>query len=216
MEFRNQNTIFNPENQISNIHIVGCGSTGSFIALNLAKMGIESIKVTDFDKVEEHNIPNQFYREEDIGFSKVDALQDIIVRFTGTSIEIEEKKIDEDYQFDLNLDTIIIVCVDNIETRKLIYKKIKEFPVILIDTRLGGEGYQIYSIGLTNQADKDFYEKVLDKPTKDAPCGQKAIIFCILSLAAEVCRIIKCIDKKEDYPKILKREMEQYRFIKDL
>ena len=43
------------------IHIIGCGATGSWVALMLAKMGISNITCWDFDKVEEHNLPNQFF-----------------------------------------------------------------------------------------------------------------------------------------------------------
>ena len=78
MDFTRQNRILNPDECYSNIHIIGAGSTGSFIALNLAKMGMKNIIVYDFDKVEEPNIPNQFYRIKDVGKYKVTALKQII------------------------------------------------------------------------------------------------------------------------------------------
>ena len=71
MKFTRQERIFNPNNQLSKITIIGVGCTGSFITLNLAKLGFNNINIIDFDKVEEENIPNQFYREKDIGKPKV-------------------------------------------------------------------------------------------------------------------------------------------------
>ena len=67
MDFSRQNRIFNPDQSKINVTILGAGSTGSFIAFVLAKMGIKEIKVVDFDKVEAHNIPNQYYRLKDVG-----------------------------------------------------------------------------------------------------------------------------------------------------
>lgn len=216
MEFIKQNQIYNPEEQKAEIIIVGCGSTGSFTALTLAKMGISNIKVIDFDKIEEHNIPNQFFRLSDVGKLKTEALKEIIKDFTGTEIEIENVKIDKDFEFDIGLESILICCVDNIETRKLIMEKIKGFPIKFIDTRFGGEGYSIHLVDLMEDEEVEKFEKSLKLPLKETGCGEKGIIYTILSLASEVCNIVKKIEKGENTPKILRRELATYRFICDL
>lgn len=213
MDFTSQNSIYNPENQKLKIVVIGCGSTGSFLALTLAKMGLNKIKVIDYDKVEAKNIPNQFFRNQDIGKYKVDALKEIIRDFTDTEIQTENIKIEEDYNFDLDLNTLFIFCLDNMEGRKLIYEKLKDFPVRLIDTRFGSEGFSIHTIDLGNEEEKEIYEKSLDLQIMETPCGQKGVIYSILSLASEVCNIVKNIDSDEDFVKLLKREMKQYRFI---
>lgn len=213
MEFTRQYNIYNPENTNLDVTIIGAGSTGSFTALNLAKMGISKIKVIDFDIVEAHNLPNQFYRTQDINKPKVEALKEIIKDFTEVEIEAENLEIKEDYDFDINLNSLIIMCVDSIEVRKLIYDKIKDFPIKLIDTRFGGEGYSIHVVDLNNDEEKLKFEKSLEGEIKETPCGEKGIIYTILSLASEVCNIVKKMDTSEDYPKILRREMKVYRFI---
>lgn len=216
MDFRRQKQIFNPEEQKLNIFIVGAGSTGSFIALTLAKLGFENINVIDYDKVEKHNIPNQFYRSQDIDEHKVVALQNIIEDFTDVEIGVFDEKINEKSELDyLDLNSLVVLCVDNIKTRKLIYNKIKEMPVKLIDTRFGGEGYQIYSIDLSKEEDKKFYEKTLISEIKSAPCGEKSVIYTILSLASECCNIIKKMDKRENYPRTLKRELKTYTILQN-
>ena len=68
------------------INIIGVGAVGSFAALALAKMGFKNIKVFDDDKVEEHNISNQFYKLADIGKLKVDALAGMIKEFEDINI----------------------------------------------------------------------------------------------------------------------------------
>lgn len=216
MDFTRQKEIFNPEEQELNIFIVGAGSTGSFIALTLAKLGFENINVIDFDKVEAHNIPNQFYRSEDIGEHKVVALQNIIEDFTGLEIGVFDEKINEKSELDyLDLDSLVVLCVDNMKTRKIIYEKIKDYPIKLIDTRFGGEGYQIYSIDLEKEEDKEFYEKTLKSEIKEAPCGEKSVIYTILSLASECSNIVKKMDKKENYPRTLKRELKTYTILQN-
>lgn len=213
LEFTRQNKIFNPKEQKNKIVIIGAGSTGSFITLNLAKLGFEKIKVIDFDKVESANIPNQFYREKDVGELKVVALQEIVKDFTGTKIETETIKIDKDYNFNVDLDTIVIFCLDNIPTRKVIFEKLKNIPIKLIDTRMGGEGYQIYVIDCDNDNDIKRYEERLKGKTKETTCGEKSIIYTILSIASETCNLVKQIDKGENYCKVIKREMKTYNFI---
>lgn len=213
MDFQSQTQIYNPENQKLKIVVIGAGSTGSFLSLTLAKMGLSNIKVIDYDKIEEKNIPNQFFRIQDVGKFKVDALKEIIKNFTGTEILTENVKIDENYNFDLDLNTLFIFCLDNMEGRNIIYNSLKEFPVKIIDTRFGSEGFSIHVVDLGNDEDKELYEKSLELSTVDTPCGQKGVIYSILSLASEVCNIVKKIDSDEDYVKLLRREMKQYRFI---
>ncbi len=53
------------------IAIVGCGAIGSYVASSLAKMGLTNFNLYDFDKIEVHNLPNQFFKEKDVGKYKV-------------------------------------------------------------------------------------------------------------------------------------------------
>jgi sulfur carrier protein ThiS adenylyltransferase len=213
LNFTRQYRIFNPEDKNTDITIIGVGSTGSFTALNLAKMGIKNIKVIDFDIVESHNLPNQFYRFQDINKLKVEALQEIIKDFTGVNIETENLEVTEEYEFDVTLNTIIMLCVDSMEARKLIYNKVKDLPIKLIDTRFSSQGYSIHVVDLNNEEDKEKYEKSLKGEIKNTMCGEKSVIYTILNLASEVCNIVKRMDKGESIPTILRREMTTYRFI---
>lgn len=213
MNFQSQAQIYNPEKQKLKVIVIGAGSTGSFLSLTLAKMGLKNIKVIDFDKVEEKNIPNQFFRVGDVGKYKVEALKEIIKDFTGTTIQTENIKIDKNYLFDFNLNTLIISCLDNIEGRKLVYNKIKDFPIKFIDTRFGSEGYSIHCVNLEEEEQKKLYEKTLDIKVLDTPCGLKGVIYTILSLSSEVCNIVKKMNTEENYLQLLKREMKTYRFI---
>ena len=78
LNYSRQEELFDPVTQKFKIIVLGAGSLGSFITLNLAKLGFNDISVYDYDYVEGANIPNQFFRMSDIGKPKVEALKEII------------------------------------------------------------------------------------------------------------------------------------------
>ncbi len=91
-KYHRQLDILDPKLMSVPVVVIGAGATGSFAALSLAKMGVRNITVYDFDTVEEHNLPNQFYRQCDIGKPKVIALQEIIAQFEGIQITAKNEK----------------------------------------------------------------------------------------------------------------------------
>jgi len=86
-------------------------------------------------------------------------------------------------------------------------------PIILGDIRMGGLGWEMYFLDLSNKLETDLYEKTLDKPTVDLPCGRQSIIFCLSNIASEASQIITQINNNEPYKKILKRSMNNYMFL---
>ena len=213
MDYTRQNKLFNPKKSNLNIIIIGAGSTGSFIAFTLAKMGVGKIKVIDYDEVEEHNIPNQYYRLKDIGKLKVDALKEIIKEFSDTTIETENIKIGKKYDFNIDMNTIIISCVDNIKAREIFSQHLEGFPIKMIDTRFGGEGYSIHICNFGEEEEVKSFNESLKGEIKPTSCGEKSIIYTINSLASEVCSVIKKINNGEDIPKIIRRQLTNYKII---
>lgn len=97
--------------------IIGCGGLGTNAAVHLAGAGIGKLLLVDFDTVEERNLNRQFlYIGNDIGKKKCEVLKE---RLTAYSPETEIKS--HFGRFDCSLADgydIVIICVDNIETRK--------------------------------------------------------------------------------------------------
>ena len=85
----------------SKILILGCGGLGTNLCFMLAKSGIGTIKIVDYDKVEYSNLNRQIYRPKDVGKYKVDAFKEIcdeFLPFANISVEnikITENNIDE-------------------------------------------------------------------------------------------------------------------------
>lgn len=218
--YSRQAGFFDPEEQKFNLHIFGAGSIGSFATLNLAKLGFSDISVYDFDKVEIHNLPNQFFRNQDVNKFKVEALKDIVSCFSATEIKANNIKLTKENSADIlsniDLSSIIILAFDNLEARRLIFEQFKGYPNILIDCRMGGLGYSIQVLRLDNEEECKLYEESLNKPTLDLPCGQQSIIFTLLSIASELSNIIVKIHNDLPYPSLIKREMSSYMFISNI
>jgi molybdopterin/thiamine biosynthesis adenylyltransferase len=170
------------------IRIIGAGSVGSFTCLSLSKMGAHSIKVWDDDMVDEHNISNQFYRTQDVGEFKVDALQNMIMDFEGIPIQIENEK----WYGDTDCNGIIIAAVDNMNARKRIWDKIKgnDDVSLFIDPRMGGRVARIYAVNPMNPGD---FEDTLydDDEAAEERCTERTILYNVLGISSYICKMIE-------------------------
>lgn len=194
--------------------IIGAGSVGSFTALSLAKMGIGYITAYDNDGISEHNLSNQFYKNNQIDEWKVTALGNIIEEFADIA-GYEENKILYTNQ---PLDELTIVCPDNMKTRREVYDQFMKQPQTkyLIDARMGGEMANIHLI-LDKQKDAIEYEKTLCKDEEVEPlkCSERTIIYCVMMIASLICRTVKAvINEEKDYPKEIVFGMRNMNYMK--
>ena len=157
--FLRQQDIVDPRKlATANVTIIGCGAVGSFTALTLAKMGIGSITVFDPDSVEEHNIPNQFYRLDDIGRKKVDTISAIIGEFEKTQIIAKPRLYSKQ-----PLDGIVISAVDSMDARKKIWDGIvsQKGVALYLDSRMASQVIQLYSYMPGDPFSRKAYEATL-------------------------------------------------------
>ena len=121
--FTRQQDILPPEKLAKlSITVIGCGAVGSFTVLTLAKMGITDITVYDGDTVEEHNLPNQWFKVDHRGMNKTDALWDTIHDFTGVELKANAYHYERE-----TLRGIVICCVDTMDTRLKIWRGVKKY-----------------------------------------------------------------------------------------
>jgi len=62
------------------VGIAGCGGLGSAVAVALARLGVGSLLLVDFDVIEPSNLNRQQYFVDQIGLPKVEALRDNLER----------------------------------------------------------------------------------------------------------------------------------------
>jgi tRNA A37 threonylcarbamoyladenosine dehydratase len=124
------------------IHIIGAGGIGSWTALTLAKVGCSNITVYDNDIVEDHNIASQFYKESQLGMSKVKALRENILEQTGFEINIFKNIKEEEFI----VSNLVLITVDSMEERIRLGKLYKDMDNYIIDARMGGLSMELHSI----------------------------------------------------------------------
>ena len=115
----------------NSVLIIGVGGVGSWVALDLALVGVKQLTLVDPDTIEEHNLNRTPFKLSDIGKPKVDAISDLILeRRVDVNIEPLQGKIEDlislDY-IDLSLYDYIIDCRDRfapLETTKPNYVKL--------------------------------------------------------------------------------------------
>ena len=78
MDLSRHISVFNPTAVKHDIHIIGVGATGSFVAMMLARMGVPVINIYDFDDVE-------ITDDEEDG---VIAIDDFSLKEVGSEIEL--------------------------------------------------------------------------------------------------------------------------------
>ncbi len=109
------------------ILILGAGAIGSNLVKNLVPdlKGEHEIIVLDRDVVEERNVTpgTQFYSPDQVGLSKVEALQMNIYKWYEREIQIIKQEVQDTVFVDYDL---IIDCFDNHSARQFIQDKWKD------------------------------------------------------------------------------------------
>lgn len=164
-------SVFDPEKFEKKVHIIGCGATGSKIALALAKAGVKNIDLWDFDKVELHNLANQDFLYEHLEMPKVEAVKDMINKtclLSGYEITTHNEAVTADTE----LEGIVFVLTDTMKSRKEIWDgAIKYKPVdLLIETRMGRDDGRVYVVNPCDSKHIEKYEETLysDEETIEA------------------------------------------------
>jgi molybdopterin-synthase adenylyltransferase len=101
--------------------LCGAGALGSQLADNLARQGVQHLRVIDRDRVEEHNVSTQLYGESDVGAWKVEVLRQRLFRATGIEIEAERKDLTErNARGLLQEGGLVVDTFDNSASRRLV------------------------------------------------------------------------------------------------
>lgn len=191
IDFKRQRSILNPEefnNCNLRIDVIGVGATGSFLVLQLAKLGMMNIHVWDNDVVEAHNLPNQLYGIEDIGKPKVECLKEIVKRLSGIEIYTHNELVTKNTK---ELGNVIFILTDSMSSRREIYENCLKYNPkceFCIETRLAATNGRIYSFNPTDIVDQQAWEGTLysDVEAERSECGTTLVMGASSSLVASV------------------------------
>lgn len=196
-------SVFDPETVAQRILLIGCGATGSILAVQLAKMGVTNIEFFDDDIVEEKNVNNQMFSSSHVGKPKVtamyDILKDINAAFSPEQFH-QEKFLPGTHNKWLSQKTIIYLCVDH--GRKSILEFIMRNPNVdyIIETRIGVDSLDVYKVTKDKKLREMYMDTVptLEKelnPTELSPCGEVMSIFPGITVcAAYAAQLLRYLD----------------------
>ena len=130
--------------------IVGVGGVGSITAEMLARCGLGTLALIDFDTVERVNLNRLLYTEAHIGRPKVDVMREYL-NVINSDVSVEAFHTDlcsEDFENELHrlLSSydLAISCLDNLPARLYLNSKCVEYNLPYVDTgatRSGLGGY---------------------------------------------------------------------------
>lgn len=126
------------------VGIAGCGGIGSNAAISLARSYVGNIILADFDIVDYSNLNRQYFFEDQIGLSKVDALKSNILKINPQiNVIAHNIKIFEDNIFSLfNTCDVVIEAFDLEEMKSLIISTMSaQLPNIPLIIANGIAGY---------------------------------------------------------------------------
>jgi molybdopterin-synthase adenylyltransferase len=179
------------QDKLSNLSvtIIGCGAVGSFTALSLVKMGIRQLTLIDHDEVSPENLPNQFFREEDLNRKKVVAFMEILESFDSVVKVFPQPRLYVKGKLESD---IVISSVDSMQVRKAVWQSVMRDKKVklLIDPRMAAHVVQVYSVISGDHSSVKAYESTLVSDNQALPdrCTARSIIYTVLPLAALICR----------------------------
>ena len=191
------------------VRLLGLGSVGSPCAIELIKMGIP-LTLQDTDKVELHNVTNQFmFQENHIGKSKLDVVADACKAHNSA---IKVLKLNSWFRAGDSIEEdIVISAVDTMAVRQLIYDcaVVGGKTRFLLDPRLGGEYIRIHCVDLFNKESRLAYLDELydDSQTTSAQCSGASIIYTPTIAASFLAKFIKNILNEQWIPETLLIDM---------
>ena len=208
-DYTKQSELILPHEFKHRINVVGCGALGSWLVMFLLKMGFENVHVFDFDTVEEHNIPNQIFKESDIGRSKIGAMLNIYNEFfkdeTKQRLVIHDDLIDE---YNANqLKGIVFSAVDSMSARKEIYEFAFKYGQadLWIEARIGLWGAYVYMLDKADPKYKEYEETLYeDTEAEVSACGvsQTALPAAVNCASLMIMQMIRWWREENTYWKV--------------
>lgn len=197
VNFMRHSNYFGPEDASNQtLHIIGCGATGSWVAMLAARMGWHNFVLWDSDTVESHNLPNQTYDHHQVGMKKVDALEECLLRFND---QVSVEKYDTFFEASNDdhvsaLEDYVFIAVDSLSARKEIMSILKQhvFVHTVFETKMGFTHATLNVIDTQEIDIIDNYISALknDDEVEESACGAKIITTLTTIVAANLVHLL--------------------------
>ncbi|CAN5597326.1 hypothetical protein BH11PLA2_BH11PLA2_45780 [soil metagenome] len=152
-----------PPARLAKIHtmVIGVGSVGRQVALQLAALGVPAMTLYDHDVVSIENLAVQGFWQDDLDSHKVHAVANVAhpqnpLMELNTEAERFRKSHVRGWPRDCEI--AIFCCVDSIETRKLIWDAVRDRCGFFVDGRMAAETLRVLASASPHD---DRYDKTL-------------------------------------------------------
>lgn len=133
-----------PPERLARCHaiVIGVGSIGRQVAIQLAAIGIQHMTLYDHDKVSVENLASQGYMESDVGSPKVHAVANIAhQQFPRMNLVSHAERFRKSHvqKWTHGRQMAVFCCVDSIASRKLIWESVQARCHFYVDGRMAAE-----------------------------------------------------------------------------
>lgn len=189
----------------THVTIGGAGGIGSWMAFFLSRADF-SVTLFDDDIIEAHNLSGQLFRHEQVGLSKVKAVQENLIDFCGRSAGLYRAKVTQDSY----MTAFFFSAFDNMVARADAFSNWYESnnnnsDALFIDGRLAGEHLQIFCIKRGDSESIALYKRehlFEDSEVEDLGCTTKQTTHSAAMIASHMMGFftnhISNIKNKED------------------
>ncbi len=155
--------------------VIGVGAIGRQVALQLAAIGIPRLELVDFDVVEESNLASQGYWQADLGKAKVDVTSQVCHQINP---DLDIQISDERFKRSHKVGNCVFVCVDSIESRRLIWEAVQDKVSFFVDGRMAAEVLRVLAV--CDAQSRAYYPTTLfsSQEAYAGSCTAKTTIYC--------------------------------------
>ena len=141
-----------PPDALARCHaiVIGVGSIGRAVALQLAATGVPAMTLYDPDGVAVENLAVQGFCETDVGTPKVHAVANVChEQFPRLELHAREERFRNSAvkAWPRDKEHAVFVCVDAIETRARIWRGVQSLAEFLADGRMAAEVIRVLASG---------------------------------------------------------------------
>lgn len=192
--------------------IIGVGGIGSWVALELVKLGVRELVLVDPDIVEPHNAAYTCYQRKQSGQKKVEALRRLLVytehmkgvkRRARISAVSNPSCLNKDFFPDKS---IVVMAVDNMDTRKSLWEECilnNARVLFFVEGRMGSEAFMLYSLRPVRYDDVIFYQKpeilYSQSQAAEGTCANQSFVYTAAVCGSLIALQIKKFLCKEEY-----------------
>lgn len=156
------------------VTVIGVGSIGRQVALQLAALGVPKLQLIDFDEVTTTNITSQGFLTSDVGRPKVQAVADSCQQIEHL-LAVEE--IVDRYRPSQEIAPSVFCCVDSITARATIWRSVQHRAQFWADGRMLGENLRV--LAATAELGRKHYATTLfpQAEAQAGSCASKSTIY---------------------------------------